>query len=71
MKLKLQLKIILIQIIFEWKVSMNQENEGKAFFKVFLQIHKWFLNLLTSKGVFYVFRGLFGVCNFQATSCFL
>ena len=43
--------MLLIQVIFEWKVSMNQENEGKAFFKVFLQIHKWFLNPLTSKGV--------------------
>ena len=32
MKSKLKLKIFLIQIIFEWKVSMNLKNEGKAFF---------------------------------------
>ena len=32
MKLRLQLKMLLIQIIFEWKVSMNQKSEGKTFF---------------------------------------
>ena len=32
MKLRLQLEMLLIQIIFEWKVSMNQKNEGKAFY---------------------------------------
>ena len=30
MKLRLQLKMLLIEIIFEWKV--NKKNEGKAFF---------------------------------------
>ena len=32
MKLRLQLEMLLIQIIFEWKVILNQKNEGKAFF---------------------------------------
>ena len=32
MKLRLQLKMLLIQIIFEWKVSMNQKSEDKTFF---------------------------------------
>ena len=32
MKVRLQLKMPLIQIIFEWKVSMNQKNDVKAFF---------------------------------------
>ena len=32
MKLRLQLKKLLVQIIFEWKLSMNQKNEGQAFF---------------------------------------
>ena len=31
MKLRLQLQMLLIHIIFEWKVSMNQKNEGRAF----------------------------------------
>ena len=45
MKRRLQLKILLIQIIFEWKVSINQKTEVKArYFEVFLQIHEWFLN---------------------------
>ena len=33
MKLRLQMKILLIQIIFELKVSINKKNyKGKAFF---------------------------------------
>ena len=32
MKLRLQLKMLLIQIIFEWKVRLYKKNEGKAFF---------------------------------------
>ena len=32
MKPRLQLKMLLIQIILEWKVSMNEKNEVKAFF---------------------------------------
>ena len=31
MKLSLPLKMVLIQIIFEWKVSMKQKNKDKAF----------------------------------------
>ena len=71
MKLKLQLKILLIQIIFEWKVSISQENEGKAFFKVFLQIHKWFLNLLTSKGVCLRFPRIIWCLQFSSHFLFL
>ena len=71
MILRLQLKMLLIQIIFEWKVSMNQKNEVKSSFRLFLQIYEWFLNPQTAKDVVYVFRALFGFCNFQATSCFL
>ena len=40
---KITAEMLLMQITFECKVSMNQKNEGKAFFQVFLQIHAWFL----------------------------
>ena len=50
---------------------MNQENEGKAFFKVFLQIHKWFLNLLTSKGVCLRFPRIIWCLQFSSHFLFL
>ena len=31
MKLRLQLKMLLIEIIFEWKVTMNQKMNTKVF----------------------------------------
>ena len=51
MKLRLQLKMLIIQIIFEWMVSMIQRNKDKTLFQVFLQIHEWFLNTQTAKDV--------------------
>ena len=36
--------MLLIEIIFEWKVTMNQKNEDKTFFKVCLMIHEQFFN---------------------------
>ena len=31
MKLRLQLQMLLIQIIFEWEISMNQKKRGESF----------------------------------------
>ena len=69
MKLRLQLKMLLTQIIFEWKV--NQKTRRKPFFRYFCRFMSGSLTLRPRKMYVYVFRTLFGFCNFQVTSCFL
>ena len=71
MELRLQLKILLIQIIFERKVSMNQKAEVKPSFRYFCRFMSGSLTLRPRKTHVYVFRALFGFGNFQVTSCFL
>ena len=69
MKLRLQLKMLLTQITLEWKVSMIK-NRVKPF-RYFCRFMSGSLTLKPRKTYDYVFRALFGFCNFQATSCFL
>ena len=65
------LKILLIEIIFEWNVikkkykKNNKQNNNNNYMnhKVFLLIQKW--------TYVYHFRAWFGFCNFLASSYFL
>ena len=41
--------IYLIQIIFEWKIRMNQKTKSRSFFSVFLLIHEQFLSPWTTR----------------------
>ena len=50
----------LIEIVFEWKVTMNQKMKTKPSFFYFC-----------CKTYVYVFQTLFNFFSFQATSCFL
>ena len=67
MKLKLHLKMLLIEIIFEWKVIMNQKTKVKLSFRFMSGC----LNPRPRKTYVYIFWALSCFCNFQTTSCFL
>ena len=67
MKLKLHLKMLLIEIIFEWKVIMNQKTKVKLSFRFM----SGSLNPRPRKTYVYIFWALSCFCNFQTTSCFL
>ena len=69
MKLRLQLKMLLIEIIFEWKV--NKKTRVKPSFRYFCRFMSGSLTFRPRKTYVCVFRASFSFCNFQATSCFL
>ena len=71
MKPRLQLKMLLIQIILEWKVSMNEKNEVKAFFQVSLQIHEWFFSPKIAKDVYLRFSSIIWFLQYSSHFLFL
>ena len=68
MKPRLQRKMLLIQIILEWKVSMNEKTRLKPSFRYPCRFMSGSLALRLRRTFF---RALFGFCNIQATFCFL
>ena len=56
--------MLLIQIIFEWKVSVNQKVKVKPSFRYFSWFMSGSLTLRPQKTYVYAFRALFSFCNF-------
>ena len=71
MKLRLQLKMLLIHIIFEWKLSMNKKNKEKAFFRYFCRFMSGYLTLRPRKMYVYVFPRIIWFLQFSSYFLFL
>ena len=68
MRLRLLLKILLIDILLRLKVIMNQVATKKFCFEYFCEFETRSLNLRERKTCIYSFRALFGFSNFKPFS---
>ena len=69
LKVILLVKTYLIEIILGLKVTMEQVKTGKFFSVCFSRFLTSALTLRPQNTDIYVFRALFGFCNFLATCC--
>ena len=67
--MRLLVKALLMEIFLRLKVTMNQVKTKTLGFRYFCRFVTLTLTLRPRNTYIYVFRELFGFCNFQATSC--
>ena len=63
------MKALLMEIFLRLKVTMNQVKTKTLGFRYFCRFVTRALARRLGNTYIYVFRALFGFCNFQATSC--